>query len=263
MSVVSLHLTSSTIVASLTTARAAAFEDEPARACEEDETFSSDPNTVARYRSRLASTNAHRRSGAAPVCDKATETTSSVCVTSSPTGRPALVSRNRTHFVSFLSTMAHVSGDNEAQTSDKTSGRANPFVLSSQISLPSYPYTLAAPPSAPPVHSKKQDRHCSTSVTISRTSNTHAGWFDHRPPAPPSDLYTQTWFVVTHTKYPCASDSRDALSFNSIVDVVSDGTSRIRTVCGSTWSASVSPHSRFEPTTPAKNTDPPPPPPAS
>ena len=60
-----------------------------------------------------------------------------------------------------------------------------------------------------------------------------------------------------------ASDSRDALSFNSIVDVVSDGTSRIRTVCGSTWSASVSPHSRFEPTTPAKNTDPPPPPPAS
>ena len=183
----------------------------------EDETFSSDPNTVARYRSRLASTNAHRRSGAAPVCDNATETTSSVCVTSSPTGRPALVSRNRTHFVSFLSTMAHVSGDRRGanvgqnvrpgepckqNTTSVTIAHTytkinSPFVLSSQMSLPSYPYTLAAPPSAPPVHSKKQDRHCSTSVTISRTSSTHAGWFDHRPPAPPSDLYTQTCFKNT------------------------------------------------------------------
>jgi hypothetical protein len=70
------------------------------------------------------------------------------------------VSRNRTHFVSFLSTMAHVSGDNEAQTSDKTSGRANPVNKTRRQSHCPYVYEnkltfrleLADEPPFVPVH---------------------------------------------------------------------------------------------------------------
>ena len=133
---------------------------------------------------------------------------------------------------SFLSTTAHVSGASATTPSDSDSGRAKPCVLSSQIIrlVPVYPRGAAVRASGTQQKARAALQH---QGDASRTSSTHAGWLDHRPVCT-SALYTQTWFVVTHTKYPCASDSLDALSLSSIVDdVFSRDTHLTITACGS------------------------------